>query len=70
MGLDGVELLLAIEVEFGVDIPDRDAEKMVAVGDIYEWLKVRIASADPVACLTQRVFCLARPRFGNRLISN
>ncbi len=56
MGLDSVELVMAIEEEFGLDIPDRDAEKMITVGDVYEWLKVRIASADPVACLTQRVF--------------
>lgn len=56
MGLDSVELVMAIEEEFGLDIPDRDAEKMFTVGDVYNWLKIRIASADPVACLTQRVF--------------
>jgi len=56
MGLDSVELVLAIEEEFGVDIPDHDAEKMVTVGVIYEWLKIRIATTEPIACLTQRVF--------------
>lgn len=56
MGLDSVELLMAIEEEFGVDIPESDAEKMVTVGEVYEWLKDRIASSSPVACLTQRVF--------------
>lgn len=56
MGLDSVELVMAIEEEFGLDIPDRDAEKMFTVGDIYEWLKLRIATADPIACLTQRIF--------------
>lgn len=56
MGLDSVELVMAIEEEFGVEIPDADAGLMYTVGDVYEWLKSRIASADPIACLTQRVF--------------
>jgi hypothetical protein len=56
MGLDSVELLLAIEEEFGLDIPDEDAECMTTVDDVYQWLKLRIASADPIACLSQRVF--------------
>ena len=56
MGLDSVELVLAIEEEFGIDIPDRDAEKMRTVGDMYEWLKIRLSTADPQACLTQKVF--------------
>ena len=56
MGLDSVELVMAIEEEFGIDIPDRDAEKMTTVGEVYEWLKTRIATTDPIACLTQRVF--------------
>lgn len=33
MGLDSVELVMAIEEEFGLDIPDRDAEKMITVGE-------------------------------------
>lgn len=56
MGLDTVELVLAIEEEFGIDIPDVDAETMVTVGDVYDWLRVRIATADPMTCLTQRIF--------------
>jgi acyl carrier protein len=56
MGLDSVELVIAIEEEFGVDIPDKEAETMVTVGDVFEWLKVRIASSEPIACLTQKVF--------------
>lgn len=56
MGLDSVELLMAIEEEFGVEIPDSAASTMYTVGDVYDWLKVRTASTDPIACLTQRVF--------------
>lgn len=32
--LDAVELVMAIEEEFGIEIPDDDAEKLVAVSDI------------------------------------
>ncbi len=32
--LDAVELVMAIEEEFGIEIPDEDAEKLVAVNDI------------------------------------
>jgi len=31
--LDTVELVMAFEEEFGLDIPDEDAEKMKTVGD-------------------------------------
>lgn len=56
VGLESVELVIAIEEEFGLDIPDRDAERMITVGDVYEWLRIRLSTADPRACLTQRVF--------------
>ena len=56
MGMDSVELVLAIEEDFGVLIPDEEAEQMLTVGDVYDWLKVKLSSADAVDCLTQQVF--------------
>ncbi|TFG48037.1 MAG: acyl carrier protein [Gemmatimonadales bacterium] len=38
--LDIVELVMALEEEFGLDIPDEDAEKMKTVGDAMNYLKV------------------------------
>ncbi|MEJ6569262.1 MAG: acyl carrier protein [Akkermansiaceae bacterium] len=32
--LDAVELVMAVEEEFGIEVADEDAEKLVAVGDI------------------------------------
>ena len=32
--LDAVELVMAVEEEFGIEVPDDEAEKLVSVGDI------------------------------------
>ena len=37
--LDTVELVMAFEEEFGIDIPDEDAEQMRTVGDAMDYLK-------------------------------
>ena len=37
--LDTVELVMAFEEEFGIDIPDEDAEQMRTVGDAVKYLK-------------------------------
>ncbi len=37
--LDTVELVMAFEEEFGVDIPDEDAEQMRTVGDAVKYLQ-------------------------------
>ena len=39
--LDLVELIMSIEEEFGVEIPDEDAEKMASVGDALAYLQER-----------------------------
>jgi len=37
--LDIVELIMALEEEFDMEIPDEDAEKIVTVGDAVEYIK-------------------------------
>lgn len=37
--LDIVELVMAFEEEFGIEIPDEDAEKMESVGDAIKYLE-------------------------------
>ena len=37
--LDTVELVMAFEEEFGIDIPDEDAEQMRTVGDAIRYLR-------------------------------
>ena len=42
--LDIVELVMALEEEFGMDIPDEDADKLKTVGDAMDYLKQHAAA--------------------------
>lgn len=37
--LDAVEIVMALEDEFSVEIPDTDAEKFKTIGDIVEYIE-------------------------------
>ena len=37
--LDTVELVMAFEEEFDLEIPDEDAEKIITVGDAIQYIK-------------------------------
>ncbi len=39
--LDVVELIMALEEEFDIEIPDEDAEKIRTVGDAVDYIKER-----------------------------
>lgn len=40
--LDLVELIMALEEEFDMEIPDEDAEKITTVGDVVDYIKSRV----------------------------
>ena len=40
--LDTVELVMALEEEFGIEIPDEDAEKMTTVGDALKYIEEKV----------------------------
>ncbi|WP_346934944.1 acyl carrier protein [Clostridium sp.] len=40
--LDLVELIMALEEEFDMEIPDEDAEKITVVGDVVDYIKARV----------------------------
>ena len=40
--LDIVELVMALEEEFDIEIPDGDAEKVVTVGDVVDYIKENV----------------------------
>jgi acyl carrier protein len=37
--LDAVELVMALEEEFGIEVPDEQAEKLQSVGDIIKYIE-------------------------------
>jgi len=41
--LDAVEIIMAIEDEFDIEIPDEDAEKFQNVGDIVKYVEEKIS---------------------------
>lgn len=55
-GLDGVELVLALEEEFGVDIKNHHAENILTVGEMFAYLKSRLRETPADECMTQRIF--------------
>jgi hypothetical protein len=50
MGLDTVELVMEVEEEFDVTIPDEEAEKLRTVGDLYCWIAERIGALGIGVC--------------------
>jgi acyl carrier protein len=40
--LDTVELVMALEEEFGIEIPDEDAEKLNAVSDAVNYIESKL----------------------------
>ena len=59
MGLDGVELVLAIEEGFQIHIEDHEAERVSTVGDLYG-LVVSKLGRDSKQCLTSAAFYRTR----------
>ena len=56
MGLDSVELAMAIEEEFGLEIKEEDAFSLITVGETFDYLRSKLTRIPPEDCLTQRVF--------------
>jgi acyl carrier protein len=43
--LDTVELIMALEEKFGIEVPDEDAEKLVTVGKAIEYIEQKLGEA-------------------------
>lgn len=41
--LDAVEIMMALEDEFEIEIPDEDAEKFDKIGDIVNYIEERVS---------------------------
>lgn len=42
--LDTVELVMALEEEFGIEIPDEEAEKITKVGEAVEYINAHVSA--------------------------
>ncbi len=63
MGLDAVEMVMRYEETFGIDIPDKDVEKILTPSEMIEYLARRLAApASSTECLQQRTFYLLRKK--------
>jgi hypothetical protein len=56
MGLDTVELVMEVEEEFGITIPDEDAEKISTVGQLYAYVLERLSFFATTPCLSGALF--------------
>lgn len=41
--LDAVEIIMALEDEFGISVPDEEAENFKSIGDIVNYIESKIA---------------------------
>jgi acyl carrier protein len=62
MGLDTVELVMAFEEAFGIEIADDAAESIVTVRDAIDFIYARLDHAESRVCPTQRAFHRLRRR--------
>jgi predicted secreted protein len=60
MGLDAVELVMAVEEKFAISITDEEATKIRTVGDLKCLVTAKLDVTDVDGCLTQRAFHLIR----------
>lgn len=56
MGLDSVELVMAIEEEFGLEYSEDDPFPLTTVGETFNFIRKKLTKIPPEDCLTQRVF--------------
>jgi acyl carrier protein len=67
MGLDTVELVMQVEEAFDITIDDRDAEKIMIVGQLYQYVLTRVGGEKTPGCLSASTFYRFRRVLGSLL---
>lgn len=60
MGLDAVEIVMAVEQAFDIEIKDAEAEHLLTPGDVIALIQAKVARVETEVCLSHRAFNLAR----------
>ena len=63
MGLDSVEIVMEVERAFGISIPDKEAEKIITVGDFHEAVWNHLDRKVSNKCKSQVLFYKLRQSF-------
>lgn len=63
MGLDGVELVMAVEEKFGIEIADQEAQDIRTPRMFCDVIEKKLRTVPSDGCLTQRAFYLLRRAF-------
>jgi acyl carrier protein len=66
MGLDSVELVMAFEEAFGIEIPDPIAAELTTPRQVIDYVAARVGVAPRPACLSQRGFHVVRRALTDR----
>jgi len=66
MGLDAVEIVMAVEDVFDIQIEDAEAEKVLTPAQLIDLVMGKVATATTDVCLTHRSFNLLRGFFVRR----
>jgi hypothetical protein len=67
MGMDGVEIVMAVEDAFDITIADKEAEKIVTPRDLIELVMAKVRKSDMAVCLTQWRFPSFAPGLHERV---
>ncbi len=60
MGLDGIELIMAIEEQFGIELSDDEAVETSTPADLIAVILNKVQMADSATCMTRRAFYALR----------
>ena len=66
MGLDSVEILMEVENVFGIQIPNKIAEKIITVGDFQNVVWELVKGRESNKCTSQSLFYKLRESFSNQ----
>jgi hypothetical protein len=60
MGLDTVEIVMRIEEEFSIDLPDAELGSVITVGDLYNIVLSKLDTTTTAECLSSKAFYRTR----------